>query len=104
MYSVIIVDDEPRIRRGIAHCMPWAKLGFALAGEAGNGVEALELVRAVRPDLVITDIRMPDMDGLDIARSIRDGRTGTDARTPILLLSALPLPATGDRHQWICRL
>lgn len=71
MYSVIIVDDEPRIRRGISHCMPWERLGFSLAGEAGNGVEALELVRAVHPDLVITDIRMPDMDGLDFIGMIQ---------------------------------
>lgn len=66
MYRVVIIDDEPRIRRGIAHCMPWEKMGFALSGEAANGVEALELIRSVRPDLVITDIRMPDMDGLNL--------------------------------------
>ena len=66
MYKVVIIDDEPRIRRGIAHCMPWEKMGFALSGEAANGVEALELIRSVRPDLVITDIRMPDMDGLNL--------------------------------------
>ena len=81
MYSVIIVDDEPRIRRGIAHCMPWAKLGFALSGEAGNGVEALELVRAVRPDLVITDIRMPDMDGLDFIGMIQ-----RETRPPLVIV------------------
>lgn len=66
MYKVVIIDDEPRIRRGIAHCMPWDKMGFVLSGEASNGVEALDLIRSVRPDLVITDIRMPDMDGLDL--------------------------------------
>ena len=66
MYKVVIIDDEPRIRRGISHCMPWEKMGFQISGEAANGVEALEIIRSVRPDLVITDIRMPDMDGLDL--------------------------------------
>lgn len=71
MYRVVIIDDEPRIRRGISHCMPWSQLELELKGEAGNGVEALELIRSVRPELVITDIRMPDMDGLDMMEIVR---------------------------------
>lgn len=71
MYSVVIIDDELRIRRGIAHCMSWEDMGCVLKGMASNGVEALALIRSVRPDLVITDIRMPDMDGLDLISILR---------------------------------
>lgn len=71
MYSVVIIDDEPRIRRGISNCMPWTDMGCVLKGAAANGVEALELIRSVRPDLIITDIRMPDMDGLDLISTLR---------------------------------
>ncbi len=71
MYKLVIIDDEPRIRRGISHCMPWEQMGITIAGEAANGVEALEVIRSVRPELVITDIRMPDMDGLDMISMVR---------------------------------
>ena len=71
MRKVLIIDDEPRIRRGISHCIPWERMGIEPAGEAANGVEALEIIRAKRPDVVITDIRMPDMDGLDLMAMVR---------------------------------
>lgn len=71
MYRVIIVDDEPIIRRGLRETIEWDSLGLEVAGEAANGVEALRLVRSVRPELLITDIRMPEMDGLQLIREVR---------------------------------
>ena len=64
MYRVIIVDDEPIIRKGLRETIEWDSLGLEVAGEAANGVEALRLVRSIRPEILITDIRMPEMDGL----------------------------------------
>ncbi|MBR0367188.1 MAG: response regulator transcription factor [Clostridia bacterium] len=71
MYRVIIVDDEPMIRRGLRETIEWDSLGLEVAGEAADGVEALRLVRAIRPEILITDIRMPGMDGLELIQEVR---------------------------------
>ena len=71
MYKLILVDDEPEICQGLREVVPFESLGFTVVGEAGNGVEALRLCEAVEPDLIITDIRMPLMDGLTLCRSVR---------------------------------
>ncbi len=60
-YRVVLVDDEEEIRMGISRRIDWGKLGFSLAGEAQNGFEALELCEQIKPDVVITDIKMPFM-------------------------------------------
>lgn len=70
-YKVLLVDDEEEIRTGISRKINWAALGFSLVGEAGNGEEALELAEQLRPDLVLTDIKMPFMDGLELCRRLR---------------------------------
>jgi two-component system response regulator YesN len=61
------VDDEPEIREGIRDAIPWEDLGFSFAGACTNGFEALELAERIRPDVVMTDINMPFMDGLTLA-------------------------------------
>ena len=71
MYRVIIVDDEPIVRKGLRETIEWDSLGLEVAGEAANGVEALRLVRSIRPEVLITDIRMPEMDGLELIREVR---------------------------------
>ena len=71
MYRVIIVDDEPIIRKGLRETIEWDSLGLEVAGEAANGVEALRLVRSIRPEILITDIRMPEMDGLALIQEVR---------------------------------
>lgn len=68
MYRVVIVDDEILVRIGIRSFIPWGYLGLELVGEAGNGQEALELIEQFQPQIVITDIRMPQMDGLALIR------------------------------------
>ena len=70
-YRVLLADDEEEIRSGISRKIDWAALGFALVGEAGNGEEALELAEQLRPDVVLTDIKMPFLDGLELCRRLR---------------------------------
>lgn len=72
-YRVLLVDDEEDIRVGISRKMDWERLGFILVGEAENGQDALELAELLKPDVVLTDIKMPFMDGLELCR-ILSGR------------------------------
>ncbi len=71
LYRVLLVDDEEDIRVGISRKMDWNSLGFTLVGEAENGEEALELAEQLQPDVVLTDIKMPFMDGLELCRCLR---------------------------------
>ena len=68
MLKVLLVEDENLIRRGLAFQMNWTDVGCVLVGEAASGEEGLEQIEALHPDIVITDIRMQDMDGLDMIR------------------------------------
>lgn len=72
MYSLIIVDDEQDVREAIVGTMDWASLGYYVAAEAENGLEALDLVERLNPDVLITDIKMPYMNGLDLVRAVRE--------------------------------
>jgi two-component system response regulator YesN len=66
MYKVLIVDDERIIREGIARMINWESLGLNLMGTAGNGQEASEMIEKDIPDIVITDVKMPILDGLSL--------------------------------------
>lgn len=66
MYTLIIVEDEYIIRKGLVHTIDWFELGFKVIGEAEDGVEGLRLIKELKPDLIITDIRMPNKNGLDM--------------------------------------
>jgi two-component system response regulator YesN len=68
MNKVLIVDDEPFVLEGLRLMVDWTKCGFELCGEAADGEEAYELVRRLEPDLVITDLDMPYMNGLSLIR------------------------------------
>lgn len=73
MYNVLIADDEIEVREGLKLKVNWQDLGFVISGEAANGIEAEELLKAEHFDLLITDMNMPVMDGvqlLDICRSL----------------------------------
>ena len=70
MSSVLIVDDSRTMRKMLAGAL--AEVGIDVAGNAGNGVEALELLKTVKPDLITLDITMPEMDGLEALRKIKD--------------------------------
>ncbi|MFS0869779.1 response regulator transcription factor [Paenibacillus xylanilyticus] len=69
--KVLIVDDEFLVRQGIKHHMNWESEGFQIVGEASNGEEGLEQVRLLKPDIVITDIVMPIMDGEAFVRTLK---------------------------------
>lgn len=71
MYRVVLVDDERLIIRGLSTVVPWAELGCEVAGAAHDGAAGLALIRELRPDIVMTDIRMPNMDGLTMLAAIR---------------------------------
>lgn len=72
MYTVVFADDEIELRQAILQRIDWAGLGFSVVADAENGVEALEAVEQYEPDLLITDIRMPLMTGIELARRVRE--------------------------------
>lgn len=72
MPTMVIVDDESIFRKGIAHLVKGFDLDWEVVGEARDGLEALEQVQRLRPDLVITDIRMPRMDGLELQSALAE--------------------------------
>ncbi|OXS54898.1 two-component system response regulator [Bacillus sp. DSM 27956] len=68
--KVILVDDEIQIRRGLKWKVDWEEEGFVIAGEASNGKEALQVIEEVMPDLILTDVRMPVMDGMQLVKAL----------------------------------
>ena len=68
MYRVVIVEDEKVIRKGIIYVIDWAALDCLVVGEAENGQQGLDMIQRLHPDIVITDVRMPLMDGLEMVR------------------------------------
>ena len=72
MLKVLVVEDEELIRRGIVLAVDWASLGCVVVGEAANGEEALEAVERLSPSLIITDLKMPRMDGIEMLRRLRE--------------------------------
>ncbi|RKD28689.1 response regulator [Lacrimispora algidixylanolytica] len=71
LYSIILVDDEEEVRKSIIKKIEWQSAGFHVVGDAENGEDALEKIEILEPDVVLTDIRMPYMDGLLLAEKIR---------------------------------
>jgi len=84
MLKVLIVDDNVPAADGLARSIDFAAVGFECAGVAYNGRQALEKVQEVRPNVVITDVRMPIMDGLQLAKRLREDFPGI----AIMILSA----------------
>lgn len=66
MYRLMIVDDEESIRQGIANSIPWEEWGFEIVALCSNGVDATQQIAQTVPDIVLSDIRMPKMDGLEL--------------------------------------
>ncbi|MBS1408476.1 MAG: response regulator, partial [Oscillospiraceae bacterium] len=71
MYKVVIVDDEPVIRAGLRELLPWEELGMQIVFEAENGAAALDYLHTHRVEILITDIRMEVMDGLELIRQAK---------------------------------
>jgi len=70
MSKVLIVDDEPAILSGLEHIINWAEHGCEIVAKASNGLDALEIMKAQKVDILITDVRMPKLDGLQLIKQI----------------------------------
>lgn len=70
MYKVIIVDDEKNICERMAKFLPWDEFDFEVVGTAKDGLAALDLVKSFEPDLVLSDIKMPNIDGIQLAEQL----------------------------------
>lgn len=84
MWKVLLADDEPFVREGLRELIAWEELGYSLEGCYKNGKEILENIPLISPELVILDIQMPVMDGLEAAKIIRDKWP----QTAVILLTA----------------
>ena len=101
MLKVLIVDDEAVVRRGIVLGIDWASLGCAVVGEAANGEEGLAAAERYSPNLIITDVRMPHMDGIEMMRVLRE--RGSLRRENHLRCFLTPTPLTTFAQQ-MCNL
>jgi len=90
---VIIADDESLIRMDLREML--TNLGYLVVGEAGDGRSAVNLARELRPDIVVMDIKMPDMDGIEAAEVLT-----TERIAPVLLLSAYSQQELWRRASW----
>lgn len=84
MHKLIIVDDEKMVRTGLRDTVNWRKYGFTVVGAARNGLEAVDMIREKCPAVVLTDIKMPEMDGIRLAKVIKEAYPGVKT----VLLSA----------------
>ncbi|MBW7460413.1 response regulator, partial [Paenibacillus sepulcri] len=101
MYKILLVDDEKMELQALTDCVPWSDMDIRVVGTAKNGREALELTQQLLPDIILTDVRMPIMDGLEFARRAK----GLHKQISIVFLSghdefqyiksALAVEATG---------
>ncbi|MBW7455739.1 response regulator, partial [Paenibacillus sepulcri] len=72
MLKMIIADDEYNVREGLKEVVPWDEMGIEIAAVAADGQEAFDLCLELKPDILLTDIRMPMIDGLEAALKLKD--------------------------------
>lgn len=72
MYKVVIIDDEPIVRKGIVNIINWSEIGCEVVGEAADGEQGMALIDEKLPDIILTDIHMPEMDGLEMIKKTID--------------------------------
>ena len=85
MTTVLIVDDEYLVRRGIRETIDWQSYGFEIVGEAANGIDGYEKYKELRPDIIITDVRMKRATGLELIEKLK-ATDGFDSE--IVIISA----------------
>ncbi len=85
MYTVLIAEDEMLVRLGLMVSVPWEQLDLAVVAEAADGSAALEAYRTYRPDIILTDLKMPGMDGLSLIRAVR----AEDTRCAIVVVTGV---------------
>ncbi len=88
--KIVIADDEPIIRLDLKKTLE--NMGHEVVGEAGDGARAIEMARTLKPDIIILDIKMPEMDGIDAAKIVT-----TEGIAPVLLLTAYSQKDLVDR-------
>ncbi len=84
MRKVVVVEDEDLVRRGIVLAVDWASVDCTVVAEAGNGEDGMDVIRSHSPDLIVTDIRMPKLDGLEMISRLRAEGNGAS----VIFLSA----------------
>ncbi|MDO4616861.1 MAG: response regulator [Lachnospiraceae bacterium] len=82
--KILIADDDTMVRIGLKSIINWDENGFVLVGEASDGASALELAQKTDPDIIITDMKMPRMDGLELMKALKENRS----RAEIIVLSS----------------
>ena len=82
MKKILIIDDEFIVRQGLRYMMDWEACGYTIAGEASNGQEGLELCRTLKPDLILCDVVMPVLNGVEFVREIH-----SMSGPPVIMLS-----------------
>ncbi|KQO16572.1 response regulator transcription factor [Paenibacillus sp. Leaf72] len=83
MYKLLIADDEIEIRNGLSQYIPWDHIGFEVVGQAANGLHALEYMAEKPVDVLLCDIKMPQMGGIEVARKLFEQRSSVS----VVLLS-----------------
>lgn len=71
MTRVMVIEDESMVRQGIIQTIDWTSMGCIVIGEASNGQQGIDLIRELKPDLIITDVRMPRLDGVSMIKRLR---------------------------------
>jgi two-component system response regulator YesN len=84
MYKVIVIEDETPVRRGIILTTDWVSLECVLVGEAANGEEGLKLALDISPDIIITDVKMPRMNGTEMVKALKN----SGSQSHIIMLTA----------------
>lgn len=82
-FKVVIIDDEPWTREVIKTLANWEALGLEIVGEASDGEYGLELIRLMSPDIILTDVKMPHLNGIDLIDTLRK----EDNHTPVIFIS-----------------
>jgi two-component system response regulator YesN len=77
MKRIVVVEDEELVRQGIVHAVDWESVDCQVVGEAANGLAGLAVIREKKPDLVVADIKMPVMDGIEMVRMLREEGIGS---------------------------
>ena len=72
MYKMLIVDDQMKEVEGITGLIDWGSINVEIVGYANNGIEGLEKCKELNPDIIITDVVMPAMDGIEMVKNIRE--------------------------------
>lgn len=99
MYKVLIIDDEAMIRKGLRESVPWTDIECEVVGVASNGYDGLQAIDQWEPDIVVTDIKMPGYDGIQVAEHAI--QTNPWQKSSYLVDTA-SLNMHARRFSWVC--